>query len=61
MNILYFFQLLGKFESDGARAAAMSNLRERILPPNFLADNLKEVGFCLWLLHPEPASRPTTR
>ncbi|XP_038875784.1 protein SPA1-RELATED 2 [Benincasa hispida] len=53
------FELLGKFESDGALAAAMSNLRERILPPNFLADNLKEVGFCLWLLHPEPASRPT--
>ncbi|XP_022928915.1 protein SPA1-RELATED 2-like isoform X2 [Cucurbita moschata] len=55
------FELLGKFESDGALVAAMSNLRERILPPNFLADNLKEVGFCLWLLHPEPASRPTTR
>lgn len=55
------FELLGKFESDGALAAAMSNLRERILPPNFLADNLKEVGFCLWLLHPEPASRPTIR
>ncbi|XP_022995466.1 protein SPA1-RELATED 2-like [Cucurbita maxima] len=55
------FELLGKFESDGTLAAAMSNLRDRILPPNFLADNLKEVGFCLWLLHPEPASRPTTR
>ncbi|KAI5388679.1 hypothetical protein KIW84_074375 [Lathyrus oleraceus] len=31
-----------------------------ILPPAFLSENPKEAGFCLWLLHPEPSSRPTT-
>ncbi|CAJ1927449.1 unnamed protein product [Sphenostylis stenocarpa] len=39
----------------------MSDLRHRILPPIFLSENPKEAGFCLWLLHPEPSSRPTTR
>ncbi|KAK1285454.1 hypothetical protein QJS10_CPB20g02067 [Acorus calamus] len=42
-------------------AAAMNDLRHRILPPNFLSENPKEAGFCLWLLHPEPSSRPKTR
>lgn len=55
------FELLGSFDSEKAHAAAMVNLRHRILPPNFLAENPKEAGFCLWLLHPEPSSRPTTR
>uniref|UniRef100_A0A0A9CUM1 Uncharacterized protein n=1 Tax=Arundo donax TaxID=35708 RepID=A0A0A9CUM1_ARUDO len=41
--------------------AAMSNLRQRILPPNFLSESPKEAGFCLWLLHPDPCSRPKAK
>ncbi|XP_068305795.1 protein SPA1-RELATED 2 [Pyrus communis] len=55
------FELLAHFDSNRALAAAMSNLQHRILPPNFLSENGKEVGFIMWLLHPEPSSRPTTR
>ncbi|KAK9274976.1 hypothetical protein L1049_022233 [Liquidambar formosana] len=55
------FELLGSFDSPKALAAAMLDLHHRILPPNFLSENPKEAGFCLWLLHPEPSSRPTTR
>ncbi|TKY71010.1 SPA1-related 2 protein [Spatholobus suberectus] len=55
------FELLGHFDSERAHIAAMSDLRHRILPPVFLSENPKEAGFCLWLLHPEPSSRPTTR
>ncbi|KAG6735741.1 hypothetical protein POTOM_061597 [Populus tomentosa] len=39
----------------------MLDLRDRILPPSFLSENPREAGFCLWLLHPEPSSRPTAR
>ncbi|KAJ1416165.1 WD40/YVTN repeat-like-containing domain superfamily [Sesbania bispinosa] len=55
------FELLGHFDSERAHIAAMSDLHHRILPPVFLSENPKEAGFCLWLLHPEPSSRPTTR
>ncbi|GFZ06637.1 SPA1-related 2 [Actinidia rufa] len=55
------FELLGSFDTERARAAAMSDLHHRILPPSFLSENPKEAGFCLWLLHPEPSSRPTAR
>ncbi|KAI4315509.1 hypothetical protein L6164_028309 [Bauhinia variegata] len=55
------FELLGRFDSEGAHIAAMTDLHHRILPPVFLSENIKEAGFCLWLLHPEPSSRPTTR
>uniref|UniRef100_A0A2P2JG78 Protein SPA1-RELATED 2 isoform X2 n=1 Tax=Rhizophora mucronata TaxID=61149 RepID=A0A2P2JG78_RHIMU len=55
------FELLGRFDSERAHATAMLELRQRILPPHFLSENPKEAGFCLWLLHPEPSSRPTTR
>ncbi|EPS73436.1 hypothetical protein M569_01318, partial [Genlisea aurea] len=58
---LILFELLGAFDSWRARAAAMLDLRHRILPPSFLSENPKEAGFCLWLLHPEPSFRPTTR
>ncbi|XP_062074512.1 protein SPA1-RELATED 2 isoform X2 [Humulus lupulus] len=58
---VFLFELLGHFDSDSTLATAMSDLRHRILPPNFLSENPKEAGFCLWLLHPEPSSRPTTR
>ncbi|KAF5204984.1 Spa1-related [Thalictrum thalictroides] len=55
------FELLCCCESLEVHAASMENLRNRILPPAFLLENPKETGFCLWLLHPEPSSRPTTR
>ncbi|KAK6935492.1 WD40 repeat [Dillenia turbinata] len=55
------FELLSYFDSGDGRARAMSDLRHRILPPSFLSENTKEAGFCLWLLHPEPSLRPTTR
>ncbi|KAL9328756.1 hypothetical protein ACSQ67_003759 [Phaseolus vulgaris] len=55
------FELLGHFDSERTHIAAMSDLRHRILPPIFLSENPKEAGFCLWLLHPESSSRPTTR
>lgn len=55
------FELLGRFDSERAHAAAMSDLCQRILPPEFFSENTKEAGFCHWLLHPEPSSRPTTR
>ncbi|CAL5187402.1 unnamed protein product [Lathyrus oleraceus] len=54
------FELLGHFDSEKAHIATMSDLHHRILPPAFLSENPKEAGFCLWLLHPEPSSRPTT-
>lgn len=59
MNIVS--QLLGRFDCEKARNAAMMDLRHRILPPSFLSENPKEAGFCLWLLHPDPSSRPTCR
>ncbi|GMJ06220.1 SPA1-related 2 [Hibiscus trionum] len=55
------FELLCHFDSERARAAAMLDLRNRIFPPTFLSENLKEAGFCLGLLHPEPSLRPTAR
>lgn len=55
------FELLCCFESLEKHSAAMLCLRHRILPPNILSENPKEAGFCLWLLHPESSSRPTTR
>ncbi|XP_010541450.1 PREDICTED: protein SPA1-RELATED 2 [Tarenaya hassleriana] len=58
---ILLFELLSRFGSERAREAAMSDIRHRILPPHFLSENPKEAGFCLWLLHPEPSCRPTTR
>ncbi|KAI4302914.1 hypothetical protein MLD38_038607 [Melastoma candidum] len=55
------FELLGRFDSVKARSASMMDLHRRIFPPNFLSENPREVGFCLWLLHPDPSSRPSTR
>ncbi|CAH8283719.1 unnamed protein product [Eruca vesicaria subsp. sativa] len=60
MGIL-LFELLSEFQSERAREAAMFDIRHRILPPKFLSENPKEAGFCLWLLHPEPSCRPSTR
>ncbi|CAG7862582.1 unnamed protein product [Brassica rapa] len=58
---ILLFELLSQFQSERAREAAMSDIRHRILPPKFLSENPKEAGFCLWLLHPEPSCRPSTR
>lgn len=55
------FELLSWFESFEENSVAMLDLRDRILPPSFLSENPREAGFCLWLLHPEPLSRPTAR
>lgn len=55
------FELFCIFASWEAHSSAMSDLRLRILPPNFLSESPKEAGFCLWLLHPEPSSRPKSR
>lgn len=55
------FELLCNIESREAHSTVMLDLCYRILPPKFLAENPKEAGFCLWLLHPEPSSRPNAR
>ncbi|KFK37402.1 hypothetical protein AALP_AA4G252300 [Arabis alpina] len=55
------FELLCHCESSEMHTAMMADLRHRILPPSFLSKYSKEAGFCLWLLHPEPSSRPTAR
>ncbi|XP_019429173.1 PREDICTED: protein SUPPRESSOR OF PHYA-105 1 isoform X1 [Lupinus angustifolius] len=55
------FELLCNIESWEVHSAVMSDLGHRILPPRFLSENSKEAGFCLWLLHPDPSSRPNTR
>lgn len=55
------FELFCSFESWEMHTTAMMDLRHRIFPPNFLSDYPKEAVFCLWLLHPEPYSRPSSR
>lgn len=55
------FELLCSFDSERGHDVAMLDVRNRILPPNFLSGSPREAGFCLWLLHPAPSSRPTTR
>ncbi|XP_021748734.1 protein SUPPRESSOR OF PHYA-105 1-like isoform X1 [Chenopodium quinoa] len=55
------FELLCSFDSLDTHCAAMFDMQRRILPPFFLSENPKEAGFCLWLIHPNPSSRPTIR
>ncbi|KAI5397149.1 hypothetical protein KIW84_063103 [Lathyrus oleraceus] len=73
---LGFLPILGRIQIDqdhisGPLPASFANLNNTsnnfqglfiflILPPAFLSENPKQAGFCLWLLHPEPSSRPTT-
>ncbi|KAG8657973.1 hypothetical protein MANES_03G109800v8 [Manihot esculenta] len=52
------FELFCPFSSREDKRRTMSSLRHRILPPQLLLKWPKEASFCLWLLHPEPASRP---
>ncbi|KAK7389844.1 hypothetical protein VNO78_25139 [Psophocarpus tetragonolobus] len=58
---VFLFELLCPIESWEEHSSAMLDLCHRILPPKFLAENPTEAGFCLWLLHPEPSSRPNGR
>ncbi|XP_027170139.1 protein SPA1-RELATED 4 isoform X1 [Coffea eugenioides] len=52
------FELFCTFSSVEEKGATMSSLRHRVLPPQLLLKWPKEASFCLWLLHPEPSSRP---
>ncbi|KAI5063029.1 hypothetical protein GOP47_0021576 [Adiantum capillus-veneris] len=56
-----FFELFCPFSSWEEHSKIMLDLRHRILPSNLLSDQPKEAAFCLWLLHPEPNSRPKSR
>ncbi|XP_022717128.1 protein SPA1-RELATED 3-like isoform X2 [Durio zibethinus] len=52
------FELFCPFSSREEKTTTMSSLRHRVLPPQLLLKRPKEASFCLWLLHPEPSSRP---
>ncbi|XP_031121174.1 protein SPA1-RELATED 3 isoform X2 [Ipomoea triloba] len=52
------FELFCTFHSPEEKSATMSSLRHRVLPPQLLLKWPKEASFCLWLLHPQPSSRP---
>ncbi|KAL3821197.1 hypothetical protein ACJIZ3_007102 [Penstemon smallii] len=54
------FELFCTFGSLEEKSATMGSLRHRVLPPQLLLRWPKEASFCLWLLHPEPSSRPKT-
>ncbi|XP_035837674.1 protein SUPPRESSOR OF PHYA-105 1 [Helianthus annuus] len=61
LGILLFEILCCPFVSVEMHSAAISDLHNRILPPTFISHHPHEAGLCLWLLHPHPSSRPTTR
>ncbi|KAK2639022.1 hypothetical protein Ddye_026817 [Dipteronia dyeriana] len=52
------FELFCPFSSREEKTVTMSSLRHRLLPTLLLLKFPKEASFCLWLLHPEPSSRP---
>ncbi|XWS11027.1 hypothetical protein CRYUN_Cryun38cG0048200 [Craigia yunnanensis] len=52
------FELFCPFSSREEKTRTMSSLRHRVLPPKLLLKWPKEASYCLWLLHPEPSSRP---
>ncbi|KAK8589058.1 hypothetical protein V6N13_087936 [Hibiscus sabdariffa] len=52
------FELFCPFSSREEKSRTMSSLRHRVLPPQLLLKWPKEASFCLWLLHPDPSSRP---
>lgn len=54
------FQLFCPFNSWEECLRLMSGLRHRILPPRLLSEQPKVAAFCLWMLHPDPDSRPKT-
>ncbi|OIV92405.1 hypothetical protein TanjilG_23005 [Lupinus angustifolius] len=53
------FELFCPLSSREEKSRTMSSLRHRVLPPQLLLKWPKEASFCLWLLHPDPSSRPT--
>ncbi|KAL2331426.1 hypothetical protein Fmac_019007 [Flemingia macrophylla] len=53
------FELFCPLSSREEKSRTMSSLRHRVLPPQLLLKWPKEASFCLWLLHPDPNSRPT--
>ncbi|KAK9131800.1 hypothetical protein Scep_011328 [Stephania cephalantha] len=55
---ILLFELFCPFNSMGEKLSNMSNLRHRVLPPQLLLKWPKEASFCLWLLHPQPSTRP---
>ncbi|XP_076883164.1 protein SPA1-RELATED 3-like [Bidens hawaiensis] len=52
------FELYCMCNTAEEKNATMSSLRHRVFPPPLLLKWPKVALFCLWLLHPEPASRP---
>ncbi|KAI3457455.1 hypothetical protein Pfo_014118 [Paulownia fortunei] len=52
------FELFCTFGSLEEKSTTMASLRHRVLPPQMLLKWPKQASFCLWLLHPEPSSRP---
>ncbi|KAL1567167.1 RING-type E3 ubiquitin transferase [Salvia divinorum] len=52
------FELFCTFNSLEEKSSTMASLRHRVLPTQLLLKWPKEASFCLWLLHPEPSSRP---
>ncbi|XP_042412255.1 protein SPA1-RELATED 4-like isoform X1 [Zingiber officinale] len=52
------FELFCAFDSLEDKLTAMADLRHRILPRQLLLNWPKEASFCLWLLHPQPDTRP---
>ncbi|XP_077227237.1 SPA1-related 4 isoform X2 [Tasmannia lanceolata] len=55
---ILLFELFCTFSSTEEKLRTMSNLRHRVLPPQLLLKWPKEASFCLWLLHPQPTTRP---
>ncbi|XP_055824047.1 protein SPA1-RELATED 4-like isoform X2 [Solanum dulcamara] len=55
---VFLFELFCTFSSPEEKSTTMHSLRHRVLPPQLLLKWPKEASFCLWLLHPEPSSRP---
>lgn len=55
---ILLFELFCPSSSREEKSRTMSSLRHRVLPPQLLLKWPKEASFCLWLLHPEPSSRP---
>ncbi|CAJ2659796.1 unnamed protein product [Trifolium pratense] len=56
---ILLFELFCPLSSRDEKSRTMSSLRHRVLPPQLLLKWPKEASFCLWLLHPDPSSRPT--
>ncbi|GMH24277.1 hypothetical protein Nepgr_026120 [Nepenthes gracilis] len=52
------FELFCTFSSTEEKSRTMSSLRHRVLPPQILLKWPKVASLCLWLLHPDPSSRP---